>query len=53
MIRKDKFKRYATDSLNGLENSKKIIAIMDYNVKLLGVFIYKCLQTYTNKHQIN
>ena len=50
MIKKDKFKRYATDNLNGVENSKKIISIMDHNTKLLSIFISKCMQTYANKH---
>ena len=49
MIKKDKFKRYATDNLNGVENAKKVISIMDHNTKLLGIFISKCLQTYSNK----
>ena len=50
MIRKDKFKRYASDNINSSENSKKMLSIMDYNIKLLGIFISRCMETYSIKH---
>ena len=50
MIRKDKFKRYASDNINSSENSKKMLSIMDYNIKLLGIFISRCMETYSTKH---
>ena len=53
IIKKDKFKRYASDSLNSSNDSKKILSIMDYNTKLLGIFIAQCLETYSTKNQIN
>ena len=50
MIKKDKFKRYITEDLNKADNSKKILSIMNYNIKLLGVFFSQCLETYSTKH---
>ena len=50
MIKKDKFKRYVTDDLNKTDVSKKILSIMNYNIKLLGVFFSQCLETYSTKH---
>ncbi len=41
MIKKDKYKRYTSD------DSKKILSIMEHNVKLLGVFFSQCLETYS------
>ena len=40
MIKKDKHKRYTSDV------SKKILSLMDNNVKLLAVFFSQCLETY-------
>ena len=50
MLKKDKFKRYASDNLSSIEGSKKILSIMDYNIQILASFISQCLQTYTKKH---
>ena len=44
MIKKDKYKRYTSD------DSKKILSMMDHNVKLLGIFFSQCLETYSIKH---
>ena len=52
MIKKDKFKRYGADDLNKADISKKILLIMDHNIKLLGVFFSQCLETYSTKHYI-
>ena len=52
IIKKDKFRRYVSDSLNSSNDSKKILSIMDYNIKLLGIFIAQCLETYSAKHKI-
>ena len=49
MIKKDKFKRYASDNLSNSEGSKKILSIMDYNIQILGSFISQCLETYAKK----
>ena len=49
MIKKDKFKRYASDNFSNTNDSKKILSIMDYNTKLLGIFISQCLETYSTK----
>ena len=50
MIKKDKFKRYITEDFNKTDNSKKILSIMNYNIKLLGVFFSQCLETYSTKN---
>ena len=52
MIKKDKFKRYASDNFNSSNDSKKILSIIDYNTKLLSIFIAQCLDTYSTKRQI-
>ena len=52
IIKKDKFKRYASDNLNNSNDSKKILSIMDSSTKLLGNFIAQCLETYTTKREI-
>jgi len=49
MIKKDKFKRYASDNLSNSEGSKKILSIMDYNIQILASFISQCLETYAKK----
>ncbi len=49
MIKKDKFKRYASDKLSDIEGSKKLMSITDYNIKLLGTFFSQCLETYSKK----
>ena len=43
MIKKDQYKRYSSD------DSKKILSIMNYNVKLIGFFFSQCLETYSIK----
>ena len=50
MLKKDKFKRYASDNLSSVEGSKKILSIMDYNIQILATFISQCLETYAKKH---
>ena len=47
LIKKDKFKRYTSDDLTKTIDSKKIISIMNYNIKLLGVFFSDCIETYS------
>ena len=49
MLKKDKFKRYSSDDLSKNKESKKLLSIMDYNIKLLGVFFSECLETYAAK----
>ena len=49
-IKKDKFRRYTSDNLKNNEVSKKIIPIMDYNIKLLGIFFSECLETFSSKN---
>ena len=49
MLKKDKFKRYSSDDLSKNKESKKLLSIMDYNIKLLGVFFSECLETYATK----
>ena len=50
MIKKDKFKRYASDNLSSPEGSRKILSIMDYNIQILASFIAQCLETYIKKN---
>ena len=49
MLKKDQFKRYSSDDLSKNKESKKLLSIMDYNIKLLGVFFSECLETYAAK----
>ncbi len=49
LIKKDKFKRYATGDLNNLEISKKLYPAIEHNLKILGIFFAQCLDTYVNK----
>ena len=50
ILKKDKYKRYATEVLDGSENLKKTFyPIMRNTINLLGIFISKCLETYTSK----
>ena len=50
IIKKDKFKRYASNDLSKAIDSKKILSIMDHYIKLLGIFFSQCLETYSTKH---
>ena len=47
MLKKDKFKRYRSDDLTKSKETKKFLSIMDYNIKLLGIFFSECLETYS------
>jgi len=50
MLKKDKYKRYATELLNNSENIKKTAyPNMQNTINLLGILISKCLETYTSK----
>ena len=50
MIKKDKFKRYTYDDFNKSYDPKKVVSIMDHNLKLLGIFFSQCLETYAIKN---
>ena len=51
ILKKDKFKRYETqDLINGSDYSKKTIyPLIQNTIRLLGVLISKCLETYSSK----
>ena len=50
ILKKDKFKRYETQDLVSSDYSKKILyPYLQNTVKLLGVLISKCLETYSSK----
>ena len=49
MLKKDQFKRYSSDDLSKNKESKKLLSIMDYNIKHLGIFFSECLETYAAK----
>ena len=50
ILKKDEYKRYTSDDLSKNESSKKILSIMDHNIKLLGIFFSQCLETYSIKN---
>lgn len=51
ILKKDKFKRYETqDLINGSDYSRKTIyPLLQNTIRLLGVLISKCLETYSSK----
>ena len=51
ILKKDKFKRYETqDLINGSDYSgKAIYPFLQNTIRLLGVLISKCLETYSSK----
>ena len=51
ILKKDKFKRYETqDLINGSDYSRKTIyPFLQNTIRLLGVLISKCLETYSSK----
>ena len=51
VLKKDKFKRYETqDLINGSDYSRKTIyPLLQNTIRLLGVLISKCLETYSSK----
>jgi len=50
LVKKDKFKRYGAEGLKNNEISRRILPIMDHNIKILGLFFSKCLETYSLKN---
>ena len=50
LIKKDKFKRYASDNLSKAQCGKKILSAVETNVSLLGIFFTQCLETYISTH---
>ena len=50
ILKKDKFKRYATQDLaNSSIGKKEYFPQIQYSLKLLGIFISECLETYSLK----
>ena len=50
ILKKNKFKRYATQDLaNSSIGKKEYYPQMQYTLKLLGIFISECLETYFSK----
>ncbi len=49
ILKKDQFKRYTINNISDMNGSKKILAIMDYNLKILGTFFSQCLENYSTK----
>jgi len=51
ILKKDKFKRYETqDLINGSDYSRKTIyPLLQNTIRLLGILISKCLETYSSK----
>ena len=50
ILKKDKFKRYISDDLSKISESKKVLGIMNSNMKLLGIFFADCLETYAKNN---
>ena len=50
IIKKDEFKRYFSEDFTSLNESKKILSIVDQNVKQLGILFFECFETYSTKH---
>jgi hypothetical protein len=49
-LKRDKFKRYATQGLgNSSIGKKEYLPQLQYTIKLLGIFISECLETYFSK----
>ena len=48
MIKKDKYKRYSSEYFNKSNDTKKMLSVMDNNIKLLGTFFSQCLETYSS-----
>tara|TARA_Y100000590_G_C15541026_1_gene946988 strand:- start:67 stop:1035 length:969 start_codon:yes stop_codon:yes gene_type:complete len=49
ILKKDKYKRYASDNLAKAQSGKKILSAVEHNVSLLGIFFTQCLETYVAK----
>ena len=49
MLRKDRFKRYASESLIESDHTGKLFPIVEKNISLLGIFFSECLETYLKK----
>ena len=50
ILKKDKFKRYETQDLaNSTIGKKEYFPQLQYTIKLLGIFISECLETYSSK----
>ena len=50
ILKKDRFKRYATENfVNSSFQKKEYHSTMKYNLKLLGIFISECLEIYSEK----
>jgi predicted transcriptional regulator len=50
LLKRDKFKRYATQGLaNSSIGKKEYFPQLQYTIKLLGIFISECLETYFSK----
>ena len=51
LLKRDKFKRYATQDLaNSSIGKKEYYPQIQYTLKLLGIFISECLETYSSKN---
>ncbi len=50
ILKKDEFKRYATDNLNNSSQGNKIFNAVEHNLKILGVFFAQCLETYSKNY---
>tara|TARA_Y100000590_G_C15680754_1_gene999692 strand:- start:572 stop:1537 length:966 start_codon:yes stop_codon:yes gene_type:complete len=49
ILKKDKFKRYASDNLSTSAVGNKLLPVEEDNLKLLAMFFSQCLETYSAK----
>ena len=49
ILKRDKFKRYATSDLTDQSLVKSKHYVLPYTLKLLGIFISECLEVYSFK----
>ncbi len=49
ILKKDQFKRYSINDINDMNGYKKILTIINYNLKILGIFFSQCIENYSTK----
>ena len=48
ILKKDKFKRYTTNSLSSINDTSKLLfSITDHNLRILGIFFSQCFETFS------
>ena len=50
ILKKDKFKRYASNDLSNPMVKNKLLPAVEHSIKLIAIFFSQCLETYSTKH---